>query len=422
MQQPMNTPDDVFLDQRPGETSLEPAGPAALPAVLLTDSTSQSEHRQGPEPALTLQVITDIAVFQALAAEWADLAARCTKSTLFQQWEWNYTWWQVYAGKRDKLHVVTFRQAGKLVGLLPLYRHSGRVPGDVCLQLIGTGELQMDEVASEYGDLLADVSLGATLSRQVLDYLQRFVSWTRVDLSCLLHDSILYQAIDKADRSTSLLRFTGMRYRLSLLPDEAAYFASLSKSRVRRIRRSQRALLREGGMEASPIHSINCFDEAFRELAELNHERQTHKQRKSVFASSRFRHFHYELCLRLHDAGSANIIRYRLGNRLLAVMYCFYDAKSCYYYQSGFALKDANRFTPLTIAHLMEMQRNREAGRLYYDFMRGDADSYKADFNCDTTPMSNVSIYRWRWQRTAAIAYRWIRSTAAGALVRWTAQ
>ena len=53
----------------------------------------------------------------------------------------------------------------------------------------------------------------------------------------------------------------------------------------------------------------------------------------------------------------------------------------------------ANRYMPLTVAHLMEIERNRCAGRRFYDFMRGDGDCYKNEFLCDTTPMVNIKRF-----------------------------
>lgn len=362
---------------------------------------------------LTLHLVTDADTFKSLSGEWSELVVKCHRASVFMQWEWHYTWWQVYASRRDRLHIVTFRLGGTLVGLLPLYRQAGFLPGSTCLRLIGTGESKSDEVASEYGDLLCVDSLSQEISARLASHLAGFSAWNTLELHCLLADSLLLEAIRGGDNPHVLIRSAGLRYRLVLDSDADLHLGCLEASRARRIARSQRALQKGGGLRSVHIESAASFDKAFQELAELNHERQTHKQRKSVFASQRFRRFHHALCQRLYPTGSADIIRYYLGSRLLAVLYCFYDDESCHYYQSGFARKDANRFMPLTHAHIMEIQRNRDAGRHYYDFMRGNPSSYKAEYNCETTPMVDVSAYHWRWQRRLASIYRWSRGYAA---------
>lgn len=368
------------------------------------------------EPLLERIIIDDDARFADLADEWNRLLARCAAPTVFMRWEWHHTWWQVYAGCRDRLHIITWRCNGELVGLLPLYRKPCHlIPGRVCLRLLGTGESRVDEVVTEYADLLLEPRLSAEIGALATDYLLQFKGWTRIEMSCLLEGSALHQALTRDGRRPSRASVAGYRYRTRLDVDDSRYLEQLGSSRAKRIRRSRRAVEKAGGLLSSAVETVEGFDQAFQELADLNHERQAHKGRKSVFASERFRRFHQLLCRRLHVEGAVDIVRFRLGSRLLAVLYCFYDGDTCYYYQSGFARRDANRFMPLTLAHLAEMQRNRQAGRHYYDFMRGDADSYKRDFNCDTHAMVDISVYRWQWQSLLATLYRRSRSRLARA-------
>ena len=367
---------------------------------------------------MTLSVVEDIASFENLAHAWAKLMPHADAATVFMQWEWHFTWWQVFAGQRDSLYIMTWWQGEELVGVLPVYKHRGLLPGTNCLKFIGTGESQVDEVATEYGDLLIDRRVQADVLASAVQHLLSFDTWQQIELMCMLQTSKLANALLDVSSVHALTSTAGQRYRVSLAGTEAEYFKELKGSRAKRIQRSQRALEREGGIVATPIDSIEDFDPAFRELAELNHERQAYKQRKSAFASSRFRHFHYELCLRLHDAGSANIVRFHLGSRLLAVLYCFYDETCCYYYQSGFTRKDANRYMPLTVAHLMEMQRNREHGRPFYDLMRGRPPCYKDEFSCQITPMFNVSVFKSRGVLRLVSGYRSLRSLAARLLKR----
>lgn len=367
---------------------------------------------------LTIELISDLTAFEKLASEWSELNRRTRSGSAFLSFEWHFTWWKIYAREGDRLHIFTWRCDGLLVGLLPLYCQSSVLAMVTTLRLLGTGEVRADEVATEYGDLLAVEWLEDKVTRSAVEQLISFNSWCKVELNCLLENSLLYRALQTQKRITALIRPGGHRYRLSLDTDEASYMDGLKGSWVKRVKRSQRALARDGGLVVSSIESVADIDKAFRELADLNHERQAHKNRKSVFASERFLMFHSSLCRQLFASGSVNIIRYHLGSRLLAVLYCFYDTETCHYYQSGFAKKDANRFMPLTVAHLSEMQRMRETNRRYYDFMRGQAPCYKDEYGCELTPMFNVSVYRTQWRRAIAIGYRRLRSSVASGLKR----
>ncbi len=370
---------------------------------------------------LVQEIIGDNDAFERLADDWISLIERSRSGSVFMRWEWHYTWWQVFAEKRSQLHIVTWRDRGRLVGVLPLYVHSSVLPGNTSLRFLGTGELQIDEVATEYGDLLAEQALEKRIAPMAAAYLISFKNWNRVDLLCLLDNAVVRQALAARQNIFQLERSAGLRYRIALQSDENSYLQSMDKGRAKRIRRSQRAALRDGGLTTKSIGSIDDFDRAFKELSELNHERQEHKQRKSVFASDRFRRFHHELCLRLYESGAVDVTRFYLNSRLLAILYCFYDAHTCHYYQSGFARKDANRYMPLTLSHMMEMQKNREAGRSYYDLMRGMPPCYKDDLGCETTAMVNLSLYSSPRLQQFAKLYRTTRSKIAERIKRHTA-
>jgi len=189
-----------------------------------------------------------------------------------------------------------------------------------------------------------------------------------------------------------------MRCWCRLVDDEAAHLEKISKSRTKRLERSRRALARDGGFEQISVTSASELNKVFHHLAELNHERQAHKRRKSVFASEKFNRFHRLLIELIFEQGGVNIHQFKLKHRLLAVIYCFYDEQTCYYYQSGFSKRAANKYMPLTFAHLAEMQRNREAGRRYYDFMRAEPPNYKEDFGCEATPMLTTFIFCSKWR------------------------
>ena len=358
-------------------------------------------------------IITDNDTFESLADEWSTLMKLSKRACVFMSWQWHYTWWQVYADHRDQLHIVTWRVRGRLVGILPLYLRYGMLPVNACLRFMGSGESQIDEVATEYSDLLAEEGMERSIAVLAGSYLASFKHWNCVELNCLLDNAALRQSLLTQNGVHLLERAAGQRYRIGLGGSESSYMDQLPQSRAKRIRRSQRVAMRDGGIRATPIDSPADFDRAFRELAELNHERQAHKSRKSVFASGRFRRFHHELCGRLHHTGAANVIRFHMNSTLLAVLYCFYDEQSCHYYQSGFARHGANRYMPLTLAHLIEMQRNRDAGRSYYDLMRGKPPCYKDELGCETMRMVNLTLYRTSVSRQFAVWYRAVRAVMA---------
>ena len=378
--------------------------------------------------ALRVEVIDEEGGLAALADDWRALLGHACNASVFLSWEWHRTWWEVFGERGERLHLVTVREGAALVGLLPLYRARTGLSGLVTLRLLGTGEAEADEVATEYGDVLASAARAPAVADAVVEHLAAFDGWDRVVVPCVLEDALLLAACRRRGALARLEEPAGLRYRVALESGEAGHMDRLGPSRAKRIARSRRALERDGGLVVEPIvesmtpaspcataHGVR-FEAALRELAALNHERQTSRARKSVFASERFRRFHATLGPRLLPGRSVDIVRYRLGTRSLAVLYCFHDAASTHYYQSGFALSGANRYMPLTVAHLIEMQRAREAGRRWYDLMRGRPPCYKDELGCETTPMFDLALYRTEAARDTARRWRRLRRRAGATL------
>jgi len=313
-------------------------------------------------------------------------------------WEWHYTWWQVYSTPGDRLYLACFTLGDKLVGLLPMYSRRQSFALRHTLMFLGTGEAREDEVATEYLDLISHPDHRQEVAAVAMDWLSSCERWGIVELRFLLEDAQLVQAYRARADMAVIERNVGNRYRVPLELNEEAHLENISKSQTKRMDRSRRALIRDGGLEQISVTSAADLNRAFHYLAELNHERQAQKRRKSVFASEKFNRFHRLLIELIIEHGGVNIHQFKLKHSLLAVIYCFYDEHTCYYYQSGFSKRAANKYMPLTFAHLAEIERNRQAGRRYYDFMRAEPPSYKENFGCETTPMFTAFIFCSQWR------------------------
>lgn len=343
-------------------------------------------------PDLKVSVINDPDGLDALADEWRALHAQ-SQACFFMSFDWHYTWWKVYAAPEDRLYIVRITQNDKLVGLLPMYLKPGGLLSKSRLLFLGTGEARGDEVATEYLDVLANPAYATAVADAAIQWLSECNKWSRVELRCVLDDALLVQAYRRQPGLYIEERGAGNRYRVDLQGSEADHLSKISKSKVKRIERSRRALQREQGLTQISMSGLSELDMAFKQLTELNHERQEQKQRKSVFASQQFRRFHRDLIERVLAYDGVNIHQFKLGANVLAIVYCFYDEQTCYYYQSGFVRKASNKYMPLTFAHLSEMEKNRATGRRFYDLMRAEPPSYKEDFGCETTPMFNTFIF-----------------------------
>jgi CelD/BcsL family acetyltransferase involved in cellulose biosynthesis len=104
-----------------------------------------------PTPNLDLEVVDDLAGFDALRQEWDAALAASADPNVFLTWEWLRTWWRHF-GETDpgaRLHVVVLRDADGLVAGAPLF-HQERRGGPLRVGVLR----QISFDAGDYGGVL----------------------------------------------------------------------------------------------------------------------------------------------------------------------------------------------------------------------------------------------------------------------------
>ena len=125
---------------------------------------------------LEVAVVEDDGAFAALEEEWEDLYHNSSLTTPFQSWAWLYSWWEFY-GEGYELRLVTVRDKGLLVGIIPLMLQ--RLWGFLeRLLFIGTG-------ITDYLDMLVRRGREIEVSAAGRHALQQMDSWQVADLQQL---------------------------------------------------------------------------------------------------------------------------------------------------------------------------------------------------------------------------------------------
>src|SRR5215813_44674 len=121
-------------DRRPARSANQPLEPVLSPCY---------NARRMAEP-YTVEELTRPEQFAALRPEWDALLERA-EASLFQTWEWQWSWWRHFG--RGRLCLLTARRSGLLAGIAPLML--GRYFGLPLrrLQFIGT-------LGTDYLDLI----------------------------------------------------------------------------------------------------------------------------------------------------------------------------------------------------------------------------------------------------------------------------
>lgn len=135
---------------------------------------------------LDIDVLTSVHEFQALRKAWEGLYDDAAETTPFQSWAWLFSWWESYGSASD-LRIITVRESGLLVGIMPSMQ-TGRL-FTRRMVLIGTG-------LSDYLDVLARAGWEDRVCSALAHYLRRTRLARVVDLHQLRESATAHRLCD----------------------------------------------------------------------------------------------------------------------------------------------------------------------------------------------------------------------------------
>ena len=144
---------------------------------------------------LELSVVADDQDFVALEEEWEELYQDSPLATPFQSWAWLYTWWEYY-GEGYELRLITIRDNGLLVGLMPLMLQ--RLGSFGRLLFVGTG-------LTDYQDVLVREGWERRVSEAGVQALRQIEDWQVADFQQLRPEATTWSIFEE---------WTGPRTRL----------------------------------------------------------------------------------------------------------------------------------------------------------------------------------------------------------------
>lgn len=353
--------------------------------------------------SIDIELVSGHQEFRQLESLWRSMVSNSRRATLFSDWEWTSTWWDVFGDAGFRLNVLVCRRGKEVIGLAPfvigsqvMHRRFGALQVRA-LRFLGTGEQERDEVSTEYPDILSRPVDEVHVADAVADWLarQQRTDW---DIACLdncLEDSIarLYFAPALAARRLKVsMRAVGFRYWIALPVAWDQYLDGLGKSFREKILVSRRRLSRAGVVELEILREPVLADAMLDRLAALHASRWESKGSAGVFASASFRHFH-ELLLR-RSLGNVDFAFWflKLDGRDIAALYTFERDGTVFFYQSGLDADRAGNLSPGVIVMSMAIEDAVRNGRQVFDFMKGTVQSYKSNYGCETMQMFRVTV------------------------------
>lgn len=347
--------------------------------------------------APTVSVIDSAAEFARLRESWNALLACSRSQSICLTWEWLFTWWEVYADASRVLMLIVVRDGEEVIGIAPFQMHTTHKLGVPIrtIRFLGTGENDSVGVVSEYLDILADINNADVVVECIAAYLSKAGDWDRLLFDDLLDEALVFTRFRKAMSNNavgSAQVVIGIRYSIALPQTWEAYLAQLDAGAARRMRYYLRRLEREGALSESVVANEAELADAFEQLTALHNARWQSKGKTGAFASDKFSAFHAAFARKVLPLGYLNFRCLRLDGKPIASVYNFRIGGTDYFYQGGIGAA-GSKFSPGVVAQAYAIQAAISAGIDHYDFMRGEAGSYKSGFGCVESPMYVLKIF-----------------------------
>ncbi len=291
-----------------------------------------------------------------LRREWDALWRRDPAATPFQSPAWLFAWWRFFGTGEPR--ALTARNAGALVGILPLYLL--REPGCCKLLPIGVG-------LSDYVDALLDPAapdLAGPLLAAILD----LPGWDECWLPDLAPDGALARAAAVCAVNDRIMAASPCPV-LALPGHPSGLLGVVPPKTLRDLRQAQSRAAAAGGVVIETV-AEDRIEAAMGDLFRLHAARWRARGERGLCSEPPVQGFHRAAAAGLQAAGMLRLYRLWIGDAVGAVYYGFVANGTAYAYLGGFDPAQPRLSLGLQIiAHAVEQAIAEGAAR--FDFLRG---------------------------------------------------
>jgi CelD/BcsL family acetyltransferase involved in cellulose biosynthesis len=284
--------------------------------------------------------LTSAADFVALRADWDRLVAANPAATVFQSWEWLYSWWETYGSAHRLQLLVVSDENGIVCGIAPLmsrWSRIGLVPVRT-LEFIGA-----HSVASEYLDFVTMPGVEHEVAAAIMSHLAEASGWDLFRFYQLADGSATRRVILEAAAAQRLHLSPGKTQPSLYVPLPSSWETYLARMRPH-ARKNLRQYLRR--IEAAGTYEFveQSNDGApLTEFERLHKARMAHTGRVTTFDSPLFVAFHQRVAARCAERGWLRLFFLRHEGRNVAGLYAFAVNGRMFFYNSGFEPSAGNQ-------------------------------------------------------------------------------
>ena len=314
----------------------------------------------------------------ALEPEWRELLASrpAGHATIFQSPTWLRTWWDGF-GEGRELMLLSVRDEGRLVGVVPLMREGAR------LSFAGDTEV------CDYMDVPCTPGREAELLAALFRSLGE-EPWEELSLWAVREDSPCLAALPVVTAELGLAVTSDVEDvcpQIALPADFEEYVSSLDKKDRHELRRKLRKLPQAGDVELEVIESPASAEAALDDFLWMMRESRADK---SDFMTPQMESFFRKLVVSLAADGLIEMIFLKLAGKRTAAVLCFRAGDESLLWNSGYD-PSFSQFSVGLLSKALALQRAIEQGKTRFDFLRGH-ERYKYELGAQDLNVHKVLI------------------------------
>lgn len=346
--------------------------------------------------------------FEAARAAWEQLLATGARAPVFLTWEWVSTWCRHVEPDWEAWVLLAWNADGNLAGVLPLMRvHHTYGPLQVRrLAFIGSNYAYRTHL-----DLAAAPHEEQAVVDAFMGYLKQQAGvWDVLDLEGLAAGSPLRDALARAGGQFAEKEPVDCPYTPLPATWKDYEMEQLSANRRQQIRARRRHLERDfpGQVVFQTVKHAGELPPAMDNLVRLHRLRWHGRGQASSFDVPSFLDFHRDIAARALECGWLRLYLLKIGDRAIAVEYCYLYDGVLFDYQKGFDPDPTlERYSPGQLLLAYAIQEAIAEGARELDMARGTYD-YKFSWTHASRPDGHILL------STSPVGHLWL---AGGQLV-----
>lgn len=301
-----------------------------------------------------IRLIQNTEEFEKLHVEWNGLLKNSSADSIFNTWEWLFSWWEIYKNNKTLFVISVRNHNNELVGLFPAYKRIKKItiPFSIKeIRFIGEGE----NVASEYLNFILKLGEERELLNAIFVYLNSMPkSWDCLYLSDIRIDSEIRKKIAEIllTRNTKFdIRIQRPSCPYILLPKSwDTYFKTLSKHARQHIRNDKERLYSNHKIDFVSLDKLKNISENIEQIRQLDDKRKENKNLQTKFNNNWYLNFHKKIMQRFSTNGWLLINFLLIDNKNCAYQYYFRYENKIYEYQTAFDPE----YSKYGVSHILE--------------------------------------------------------------------